>query len=113
MRHEDEHEQLEIRNIGFLGTIMGEDNIAIDHVFSMNNRECPECGGESEDEGFVGLMINDDESDNHASILLTAEEALLLANRLQRAAEVVLESDEDLPNPEREYRRRVKAGGPE
>ena len=40
-----------------------------------------------------------------ATCLLTAEEALLLADRLQRAAHLVLETDEDLPDPEREYRR--------
>jgi hypothetical protein len=40
-----------------------------------------------------------------ATCLLSAEEALLLADRLQRAAHLVLETDEDLPDPEREYRR--------
>jgi hypothetical protein len=55
------------------------------------------------DEGFVGIMIQEAEAAASASALLTAGEALLLADRLTRGAHLVLENGEDLPDAEREY----------
>jgi len=48
-------------------------------------------------------MSGDD--NQNAGALLTAEEALVLANRLQRAASLVMESEEDTPDVEREAAR--------
>src|SRR5437867_7183280 len=91
--------------IRIVGSVPVDDDtmIWIDHVFTMG--ASPE-----DDPGYVGLTVTDDdgaEADRvrigaRATCLLSAEEALLLADRLQRAAHLVLETDEDLPDPERE-----------
>jgi hypothetical protein len=96
--------------IRIVGSVPVEDDttIWIDHVFTVGTSP----DGDP-DEGYVGLTItgDDDAEADHlrfaakSACLLTAEEALLLADRLQRAAHLVLETDEDLPDPEREYRR--------
>ncbi|MGE5287798.1 MAG: hypothetical protein ACM3ML_11445 [Micromonosporaceae bacterium] len=93
-----------------VGSVQVEDDttIWIDHVFTIGTSP----DGDP-DKGYVGLTITGDDAvdaDNlrlvaKSACLLTAEEALLLADRLQRAAQFVLETDEDLPDPEREYRR--------
>jgi hypothetical protein len=49
------------------------------------------------DVGMVGLMIDDESEDTHQLALLAPEHALLLANRLSRAAELALERDKELP----------------
>jgi hypothetical protein len=84
--------------IRIVGSVPVDDDtmIWIDHVFTMGTSP-------GDDPGYVGLTVTDD--DAKLTCLLTAEEALLLADRLQRAAHLVLETDEDLPDPEREYRR--------
>ncbi len=94
--------------IRIVGSVPVEDDtmIWIDHVFTIG--ASPE-----DDPGYVGLTVTADdaaEADDFrlvakSTCLLTAEEALLLADRLQRAAHLVLENNEDLPDPEREYRR--------
>ena len=94
--------------IRIVGSVPVEDDttIWIDHVFTLGTSP-----DDDPDEGYVGLTITGEdiaEADGHvakSACLLTAEEALLLADRLQRAAHLVLETDEDLPDPEREYRR--------
>jgi hypothetical protein len=93
-----------------VGSVHVEDDttIWIEHVFTI--RTSPDG---DPDKGYVGLTITGDDAGDaevlgvaaKLSCLLTAEEALLLADRLQRAAQFVLETDEDLPDPEREYRR--------
>jgi MoxR-like ATPase len=84
--------------IRIVGSVPVDDDttIWIDHVFAMG-------ASPHDDPGYVGLTVTED--DTRATCLLTAQEALLLADRLQRAAHLVLETDEDLPDPEREYRR--------
>jgi hypothetical protein len=94
--------------IRIVGSVPVDDDtmIWIDHVFTMGTR--PE-----DDPGYVGLTVTEDDTAEaeqlrlgaRTTCLLTAEEALLLADRLQRAAHLVLETGEDLPDPEREYRR--------
>jgi hypothetical protein len=101
--------------IRIVGSVPVDDDtmIWIDHVFTMGLS--PE-----NDPGYVGLTVTEDdpaEPDQvrlgaKATCLLSAEEALLLADRLQRAAHLVLETGEDLPDPEREYRRH-RGGGRE
>lgn len=61
------------------------------------------------DPGMVGVAIEADGEE--ASILLAARDALELANRIQRAAEMCLESIEDLPDTEREYQRWTRPPG--
>jgi hypothetical protein len=84
--------------IRIVGSVPVDDDtmIWIDHVFATGTSPY-------DDPGYVGLTVAED--DTKATCLLTAQEALLLADRLQRAAHLVLETEEDLPDPEREYRR--------
>ena len=93
--------------IRIVGSVPVDDDtmIWIDHVFATGTSP-------HDDPGYVGLTVAED--DIKATCLLTAQEALLLADRLQRAAHLVLETDEDLPDPEREYRRHrgSEAAGP-
>jgi hypothetical protein len=98
------------KRIRIVGSVPVEDDIMIwvDHVFTLGNGP-----DDPFDEGYVGLTVTEDDSTDSEHLrlgakvtcLLTVEEALLLADRLQRAAHLVLETDEDLPDPEREYRR--------
>jgi hypothetical protein len=96
--------------IRIVGSVPVEDDttIWIDHVFTVGTS--PE--DDDPDEGYVGLTITADDAEADylrlaakSACLLTAKEALLLADRLQRAAHLVLEAEEDLPDPEREFRR--------
>ena len=48
---------------------------------------------------MVGLIVTE------GNAILTAEQALVLANRLTRAASLILESEEDTPDIEREAAR--------
>jgi hypothetical protein len=89
--------------IRIVGSVPVDDDtmIWVDHVFATGTSP-------HDDPGYVGLTVTED--DTRATCLLTAQEALLLADRLQRAAHLVLETDEDLPDPEREYRRHRGSG---
>ena len=89
--------------IRIVGSVPVDDDtmIWVDHVFATG-------ASPHDDPGYVGLTVTED--DTRATCLLTAQEALLLADRLQRAAHLVLETDEDLPDPEREYRRHRGCG---
>jgi hypothetical protein len=93
--------------IRIVGSVPVDDDtmIWIDHVFTRG-------ASPDDDPGYVGLTVTEDDASAErarlgakATCLLTAAEALLLADRLQRAAHLVLETEEDLPDPEREYRR--------
>ena len=70
----------------------------IDRIYTMEA-----CEAGHPDEGLVGITIQAGEV--HADAVLTAEEALMLADRLTRAAHLVLEAGEDEPETEtdREY----------
>lgn len=80
--------------------------IVVEHVYEPEGAAlCEHCGEHAHDPGMVGLVIGSEDEDgppNAASVLLTAEDALVLANRLTRAASLVLESAEDIPDIERE-----------
>ena len=89
-----------IRNVGSV-PVDDDTMIWVDHVFATG-------ASPHDDPGYVGLTVTED--DTRATCLLSAQEALLLADRLQRAAHLVLETDEDLPDPEREYRRHRGCG---
>lgn len=86
--------------------------ISVEHVYLPEGQagKCCEggCEGDAHDPGMVGLIMTG-ESEVTVSALLTAAEALTLANRLQRAAALVLESEEDVPDIEREAARLTAA----
>lgn len=80
--------------------------VAVDHVYEPEgSATCSEdgCGAPAHDPGMVGLLLSDD--DTTASALMSAGDALILAERLQRAASLVMESMEDTPDLEREAAR--------
>jgi hypothetical protein len=84
--------------------------IVVEHVYAPEGAvACEDCGKPSHDPGMVGLVISSDDEDGDGdgftSVLMDAEDALLLANRLTRAASLVLESQEDNPDIEREAAR--------
>jgi hypothetical protein len=108
----DQHEApvLHTRSIWHLDTEAADAVIDVDHVYLPEGSfPCADCGNPGHDPGFVGLFAaeTDDEDDITArvNILLTAAEAILLADRLTRAAHLVLESQEDAPDVEREAAR--------
>lgn len=91
---------LKARGLGHLhfsdGTIAD-----IEHVFAGEGSiTCGDCGEAVQDAGFVGLTIADDEGVVQA--MLAPEDALLLAARLTRAANLVLETGEQPPDFDRE-----------
>ena len=85
------------RNIIDLDTTDGS-RVIIDHLFPAagDTPRCPSCDGLCIAPGLVGLVLDD------ASGLFTAEEALLIANRLTRGANLVLEATEDATDLSRE-----------
>ena len=100
----DDHiHTLKSRTVGIIEAC--EDiHIAVEHVY--DNSTCPEHGSLT-DAGLVGVAIHDDTpgEEAFASVLLGAADALLLADRITRAAHLALELGEELPDPEREYLR--------
>ena len=105
MTEHHHHEDTEIRARHIAWIDAGEDvSIEIEHVY--DNATCPEHGGLSHD-GMVGLTIHrgTGEEAECSAVLLDAAEALLLADRITRAAHLVLELDEGLPDIEREMLR--------
>ena len=89
-----------------VGTIEVHDDchITIEHVY--DNTVCPEHGSLT-DPGLVGIAIHDDSpgEETFASVLLMPADALLLADRITRAAHLALELLEQLPDVEREFLR--------
>lgn len=88
------------------GTIEVHDDchITVEHVYG--NTTCPEHGSLT-DSGLVGIAVNDETpgEEQFALVHLDAADALLLADRIVRAAHLVLELGEQLPDPQREYLR--------
>ena len=82
-----------VRTVGCITTPDGATSIYIDHVYSMET-----CEHGQPDEGLVGLAIRpDDGPEAHA--LLGPDDALLIAERLTRAAALIMETGEDCPTP--------------
>lgn len=94
-----------------IGTILAEASnteIAVEHVyFPEGVVTCDGCGS-GHDPGMVGMILSGDD-ENSASLLLSPEEALLLANRIQRAVNLVLESAEQPADIERDIARLAAA----
>ena len=74
--------------------------IAVDHLYLPDGSfACSDCGAPGHDPGMVGLIVGE------GSALLEPELALIVANRLTRAANLILESREEPPDIEREAHR--------
>lgn len=70
--------------------------ISLDHVYLTQSHFCEKCNKQEPDAGVISLSIVDDE-DETVTVFLDASEALVLANRIERAANIILE---DLEDPE-------------
>lgn len=100
---DNQDSKLRFRTVGLIEA--HEDlHVTVQHVY--DNTTCPEHGSLT-DSGLVGIAIHDETpgEEQFASVLLEPREALLLADRITRAAHLVLELDEQLPDVEREYLR--------
>jgi hypothetical protein len=101
----DEHEhdgEFKSRTVGFIDA--GEDtHIEVEHAYDNTSA----VHGGLVNKGLVGIAIHDQTpgEEQFATALLGARDALLLADRITRAAHLALELEEDLPDVEREYLR--------
>ncbi|HEY1914253.1 MAG TPA: hypothetical protein VGH27_01645 [Streptosporangiaceae bacterium] len=104
MSSDQEHdgEPLLIRTVG--GITSEDSSVWVDHLYTMET-----CEHGRLDAGQVGLTVTS--GDTTVSVCLIPDDALVIANRIIRAANLVMESGEDLPDPEREYRRHSATGG--
>jgi len=100
------HPPLRYRNIAFLVTGDGSE-ISVDHLYVAGPETCSHdgCDNPAVSPGMVGLALDDAEG------VFTPAEALLIANRLTRAANIVLEAEEQLPDIEREAARHTIGTG--
>ena len=100
------HPPLRARNIGYLNAEDGSE-ISVDHLYVAGPETCSRdgCGNPAVSPGLIGLTLDD------AMGMFTPAEALLIANRLTRAANIVLEAEEQLPDIEREAARHVIGTG--
>lgn len=92
-------DELRVRSVGGVTTATG-DEIDVDHVYTLET-----CEHGHLEAGMVGLHVKNDDEGQTVNVLMTPDDALVIANRLQRAAELVMEVGEDVADPEREYRR--------
>lgn len=94
-----EHGDIKARQVGGVVTEQGE-FIEITHLYT--NGVCPEHGHLS-NPGMVGIALDGDNNEGAHYYVLDPATALILANRLTRAANLVLETVEEVPDVEREY----------
>lgn len=106
-----EHVPLNVRTVGYVYP-SDDVTVTVEHVYTPGAAPCDGCGTESCDPGFVGMAIHRD-GEQPATATMGAEEALLLANRLTRAANLVLELGEDVPDIERDVARFAPEGSPQ
>jgi hypothetical protein len=106
MTEQPEATPLRSRTIAHIHLDDGHTTAVVEHVYAPEGAmKCSEegCDGGAHDPGMVGLLLAD--GGDVVSGLMSPEDALLLANRLTRAANLVLESEEDVPDVEREAAR--------
>lgn len=84
-----------------------DSTVIVAHLFEPegSSGECDNdgCGNDAHDPGLVDLTVLHGE--DGVAVQMFPGEALELANRLERAANLVLESAEDVPDVEREAAR--------
>ena len=103
--HDPEHVCTRVRNIWHtvLDDGPGDDDgtfLAVDHLYLPEGSfTCSDCGGPGHDPGMVVLRVGDE------AALLDEDVALVLANRLQRVVNLILESREAPADIERDMAR--------
>ena len=112
MSADHEHTPLHTRTIG--AVYPADDTaITIEHVYQPGTEPCHGCGGHAHDPGIVGIIIDRGDEQETVLVSLSAEDALLLANRLTRAGNIVLELGEDAQDIDREAARFVPEESPQ
>lgn len=93
--HEHPDGELKFRNVAVI-SVANTAYVAVDYIYD-----------DTASEAFVGILVDDETpgEEEKASMLLDPEQALLLADRITRAAHLALETEEDAPDLAREYRR--------
>jgi hypothetical protein len=91
------NDKVRVRNIGIICPAEGA-TVWVDHVWETRPR-----GHGRRDEGAVGLML--EVGGQQVGVFLGPEDGLMLADRIRRAVDIVLEISEDEPETEtdREY----------
>jgi hypothetical protein len=91
------NDKIKVRNIGIICPGEGT-TVWVDHVWETRPR-----GHGHRDEGAIGLMI--EAGGEQLGVFLGPEDGLMLADRIRRAVDLVLEISEDEPETEtdREY----------
>lgn len=93
--HVSDNDKIRVRNVGIV--CPGESTtIWVDHVWETRPR-----GHGHRDEGSVGLMM--EVGGRQVGVFLGPEDGLMLADRIRRAVDLVLETSEDQPETHREY----------
>ena len=99
---EHEHDEVQLRTRAIFHLDLGDQDsfIGVGHIYAAEGTlACDNCGGARHDPGFIALMVGEEQA------LLDPGDALMLAERLQRAASLVMEAMEDAPDIEREAAR--------
>src|ERR1700683_1490764 len=102
---------LHTRDIALIHPYGDGASILVQHVYAPDGsgwHYAEDGGSASHDPAPVAVTMTDGEG--QATTLMSAENALLLANRLTRAASLVLESGEQRPDVEREAARFAAQG---
>jgi hypothetical protein len=99
----DETPEFRSRTIGVIPADEDTD-IVVQHVYHPDGSFCCEDCGSTHDPGLAGLIVTAG-GEPVVSLLLTAEEAAALANRLDRVVNLIYESREAVPDIEREAAR--------
>jgi hypothetical protein len=102
MTNDHDHDQIELKS-RLIGFIQADETTHIQVDYLYDNETCPEHGGLAHG-GLVGIVVHHGEpgEEQLATALLDATDALLLADRITRAAHLALEVEEDLPDIEHE-----------
>jgi hypothetical protein len=108
MAEPDEIPEFRTRTIGTVA-LDGDIDIVITHAYCPEGTVCCEHCGSTHDPGLAGVIIRDGGEDI-IRLLLDAEEAAALANRLDRVVNLIYESREGPADAERELARLVAPG---
>jgi hypothetical protein len=98
------NDKVRVRNIGIICPAQGA-TVWVDHVWETRPR-----GHGRRDEGAIGLMI--EAGGQQVGVFLGPEDGLMLADRIRRAADLVLEISEDEPETETDRQYRLPGGLP-
>lgn len=101
-QHTHEAPELRERIIGGVQPCEGA-NVIVSHIYQPDGAETCDHGHPSHDPGVVELYV--EHGEDVVTVQMLPGAALMLANRLTRTVNLILESAEDVPDVEREAAR--------